>query len=93
MKKTSIYLDDVDRERLCRLAEREGKSQALIIREALAVYDASRPDRNFEILNMRLEPGARGFPHFDDPQDFQDWIDTEGLKGMGEDSFGDVPPR
>jgi hypothetical protein len=93
VKKTSIYLDDVDRERLCRLAEREGKSQAFIVREALALYDTSRPDKNFEIFKMALEPGALGFPHFDDPQDFQDWIDTEGLKGMGEDSFWDAPPR
>jgi hypothetical protein len=49
MKKKTIRLDDVDRERLRRLAEREGKSQAEIIRSALALYDEQKPDRNFAL--------------------------------------------
>ncbi len=50
MKKTSIYLDDVDLDRLRRLAVREGRSQADIVREALAVYEAQRkPERTFAI--------------------------------------------
>jgi len=50
MKKTSIYLDDIDLDRLRRLAAREGRSQADIVREALAIYEAQRkPDRNFAI--------------------------------------------
>jgi hypothetical protein len=87
MKKTSVYLSEEDRDRLNRLAEREGKSQALVLREALAFYDVSSPDHDFEIFKMERDPAAPGIPHFDDPQDFQDWVDTEGLKGMGDDSF------
>jgi hypothetical protein len=91
MKKTSVYLSDDDRERLARIAERKGKSQAWVLREALAAYDASEPalDKNFAIFGMATEPGYPGIPHFDDPQKFQDWLDTEGLKGFGEDSLGD----
>jgi hypothetical protein len=93
MKKTSVYLTDEDRDRLNRLAEREGKSQAMVLREALAFYDASSPDGDFEIFKMELDPHAPGIPHFDDPQEFQDWLDTEGLKGMGEDGFTAPPER
>ncbi|MCO5202554.1 MAG: ribbon-helix-helix protein, CopG family [Chloroflexi bacterium] len=91
MKKTSVYLSDEDRARLARLAEREGKSQALVLREALAMYDASRPDRNFEIFSIEVDPEAPGLPRFETAQEFQDWLDTEGLKGFGADSLGDEP--
>ena len=85
MKKTSIYLDDVDRERLCRLAEREGKSQALIIREALAVYDASRPDRHFEMIDAFADLDLPPLPKFKDAQEFQDYIDGVLIRGIGAD--------
>lgn len=50
MKKTSIYLDEADVERLRRLAAREGRSQAEIMRAALAAYESRpRPDRNFAL--------------------------------------------
>jgi hypothetical protein len=50
MKKTSLYLDDVDVDRLRRLAEREGRSQAEVMRLALAAYEAhTEPDRNFAL--------------------------------------------
>lgn len=88
MKKTSVYLSDEDRERLARLAEREGKSQARILREALAMYDASRPDRHFELFDAFKDLDLPPLPEFRTPQEFQDWIDTEGLKGFGEDSLG-----
>jgi len=39
MKKTSVYLDDSDVERLSRLAAAEGRSQADVIRSALAAYE------------------------------------------------------
>lgn len=90
MKKTSVYLSDEDRERLARLAEREGKSQALVLREALALYDASHPDRNFEIFDAFKDMDLPPLPEFKTPQEFQDWLDTEGLKGFGEDSLGDL---
>ncbi len=50
VKKTSIYLDDADFERLQRLARTEGRSQAEIVRSAIAAYDAQhKPDRTFAI--------------------------------------------
>lgn len=88
MKKTSVYLSDEDRERLARLAEREGKSQACILREALALYDASHPDRHFELFDAFKDLDLPPLPKFNTAQEFQDWFDTEGLKGFGEDSFG-----
>lgn len=91
MKKTSVYLSDEDRARLARLAEREGKSQALILREALARYDAALPDRNFELFgNFPLREGIPPPPDSDDPQDFQDWMESVLMEGFGEDSMGDT---
>ena len=36
MRKTSVYLDDEQAERLARLSETEGRSQAEIVREAIS---------------------------------------------------------
>lgn len=90
MKKTSVYLSDEDRARLARLAEREGKSQAFVLRQALAMYDASRPDRDFELFDAFKDLDLPPLPEFKTPQEFQDWLDTEGMKGFGEDSLGDL---
>jgi predicted DNA-binding protein len=50
MKKTSIYLEDVDVQRLRRLAERTGRSQATIVREAIEAYELHmKPDRAFAL--------------------------------------------
>lgn len=50
MKKTSLYLDDDDHERLRRLARQEGRSQAEIIRAAIAAYESQqRSDRSFAL--------------------------------------------
>lgn len=50
MKKTSVYLDDADVERLRRLARREGRSQAEIVRAAITVYEERlAPDRSFAL--------------------------------------------
>jgi hypothetical protein len=52
MRKTSVYLSDADAERLAHLAEREGRPQAAIIRDALARYEpAVIGDRNFAMFN------------------------------------------
>ncbi len=40
MKKTSLYLDDGDVERVRRLANRQGRSQSEVVREALASYES-----------------------------------------------------
>src|SRR5688572_29378860 len=87
MKKTSVYLSDEDRDRLARLAEREGKSQARVMREALALYDAKRPDLDFEIFKIEVEPGYPGIPHFETGEELQEWLDTEGMKGFGSDGL------
>jgi hypothetical protein len=87
VKKTSVYLSEEDRERLARLAEREGKSQAMVLREALALYDAQRPDLDFEIFKMEVEPGYPGIPHFETGAELQEWLDSEGMKGFGEDDW------
>jgi predicted transcriptional regulator len=42
MRKTSVYLDDSDAERLRRLAAEEGRSQAEIVRAALSAYEQAR---------------------------------------------------
>ncbi|HEX2323424.1 MAG TPA: CopG family transcriptional regulator [Streptosporangiaceae bacterium] len=50
MKKTSVYLDDSDVERLSRLATAEGRSQADVIRSALAAYEnAHTAPRDFAL--------------------------------------------
>ncbi len=77
MRKTSVYLDDQQAERLARLARQEGRSQAEILREAVATYEppASR-DRCFEV--------AAGFPRIDgDPRPISQIPDEELLKGFG----------
>ena len=75
MKKTSIYLRESEVIRLAWLAEREGTSQAEVIRRAIAAYVADRAgDRNFA--------GARSF---DGPGDsVADVPDDELLEGFGE---------
>ena len=45
MKRTTVYLDDHTLERLQRIAEASGKTQAAVIREAIAVYSTSRGSR------------------------------------------------
>ena len=38
MRKTSVYLDEADARRLATLAEREGVSQASLLRKAIRAY-------------------------------------------------------
>jgi hypothetical protein len=42
VKKTSVYLDDADVERLRRIAAEEGRSQAEVVRAALSAYEHAR---------------------------------------------------
>jgi predicted transcriptional regulator len=77
VRKTSVYLDDEQAERLARLARQEGRSQAEILREAVANYEppASR-DRNFEL--------ATGFTRSDaDSRPISQIPDAELLEGFG----------
>jgi predicted DNA-binding protein len=77
MRKTSVYLDDEQTERLVRLAHEEGRSQAEIVREAIAAYrPASSTDRDFAL--------AAGFRRIDsDPRPISEIPDSELLEGFG----------
>ena len=77
MRKTSVYLDDDQAERLARLARQEGRSQAEILRAAVATYEPpTSRDREFEI--------AAGFPRVDvDARPISEIPDEELLEGFG----------
>lgn len=77
MRKTSVYLDDEQAERLARLARQEGRSQAAILREAVATYEPpASHDRDFEI--------AVGFPRIDDDlRPISEIPDEDLLEGFG----------
>jgi hypothetical protein len=75
VKKTSLYLDDGDVERVRRLAEREGRSQAEVVRAALASYET-------ELLGRRrfaLTGAAEG-----DGRSVADIADEDLLQGFGD---------
>jgi hypothetical protein len=79
MRKTSVYLDEIQAQRLARLAREEGRSQAEILREAVATYQP-RPsqDRNFALA-------GGGFTRIDnDPRAIGDIPEKELLEGFGE---------
>ena len=59
MRKTSVYLTADEIARLARLAEREGTSQAEVIRRAIRVYEPeTRGDRNFSLARSADGPGG-----------------------------------
>lgn len=75
MRKTSVYLSDEDAARLARLAEREGRPQAAIIRDAIARYEQPRVgDRDFAMFDT-----GRG-----DGRSVADIPEEELLEGFGE---------
>lgn len=78
VRKTSLYLDDEQADRLARLARAEGRPQAEIVREAIACY-RPRPkrDRNFAVAGNfeRIDPDRR--PISEIPED-------ELMRGFGE---------
>ncbi|MEJ7798618.1 MAG: CopG family transcriptional regulator [Solirubrobacteraceae bacterium] len=75
MRKTSVYLSDAASERLADLAEREGRPQAAIIRDAIARYEPP-------------VVGDRDFAMFDtgegDGRSVADIPEEELLEGFGE---------
>lgn len=77
MRKTSVYLEDAQAERLARLAAREGRSQAEILRDAIAAYEPpAASDRQFEV--------ATGFPRIDsDSRPISQIPESELLEGFG----------
>ncbi|MGQ0744679.1 MAG: ribbon-helix-helix protein, CopG family [Acidimicrobiales bacterium] len=59
MRKTSVYLSDDESARLLGLAEREGTSQAEVIRRAIRTYQPiRRADRNFALFGCSEGPGG-----------------------------------
>ncbi len=77
MRKTSVYLTERESKLLAKLARLEGRSQAAIIREAIAAYvPQSSRDREFEL--------AEGFPRIDaDPRPISKISEDELLAGFG----------
>ena len=75
MKKTSVYLDDEHVERLRRVAEAEGRSQAEVLRDAILMYTSrdTRP-RTFAMDGVVSVPGLSAAALTDD----------EMLDGFGE---------
>ncbi len=75
MRKTRVYLDDDQAERLARLAREEGRSQAAVLRDAIATYRPKpSPDRNFALSAV-----GRG-----DGTSIADVAEEELLEGFGE---------
>jgi predicted DNA-binding protein len=59
MRKTSVYLGEAQAERLARLARQEGRSQAEILREAVASYQPKpTEDRNFALAGSGRGGGS-----------------------------------
>lgn len=84
MKKTSVYLDEEHLQQLRWVAQREGRSQAEVVREAISLYAeqaAQKPDRNFEMARVatRIEKGGR--------RSIADIPEEELLKGFGDDAY------
>lgn len=78
MRKTSVYLDDEQAERLARLARAEGRPQAEIVREAISCYrPAPKRDRNFAL--------AGNFERIDhDSRPISEIPEGELMRGFGE---------
>lgn len=58
MHKTSVYVSPDETARLATLAEREGTSQAEVIRRAIRLYEPERRgDRNFTLVGSAEGPG------------------------------------
>lgn len=77
MRKTSVYLDDQQAERLATLAREAGRPQAEILREAIAAYRLpSSEDRSFAL--------AAGFRRIDeDPRPISEIPEHELFEGFG----------
>jgi predicted DNA-binding protein len=78
MRKTSVYLDDEQADRLARLARAEGRPQAEIVREAISSYrPALKRDRKFALAGNFERIDADSRPISEIPED-------ELIRGFGE---------
>ena len=74
MHKTSVYLTDEEVARLAALADREGTSQAEVLRRAIRTYEPARHgDREFALAGCADGPGTS----------IADLTEEEQLKGFG----------
>jgi predicted DNA-binding protein len=88
VKKTSVYLDEGHVSRLRGIAEREGRSQADIIRDAIDLYDREKPDRDFALARYgREHEGERALN--------EGWEERAGemYDDILDDAFGGNPPE
>lgn len=77
MTKTSVYLTEAERKRLALLSRQEGRSQAQILRDAIAQYrPKSPPKRHFQMAGSGASTDGRSVA---------DIPDEELLEGFGED--------
>lgn len=75
MRKTSLYLSERAQRRLAQLAEQENRSQAEIVRDAIAAYvPRSSADRDFQLFASGEGDGTS----------VADLDDAELLDGFGE---------
>lgn len=75
MRKTSVYLDEHQAERLARLAREEGRPQAEILREAVATYQPKpSQERNFALAGSGHGDGSS----------IADVLEEDLLEGFGE---------
>lgn len=59
MRKTSVYLDESDADRLAVLAAQEGESQSEVLRKAIRAYvPAGRREREFALDGVGQGPGG-----------------------------------
>jgi predicted transcriptional regulator len=77
MRKTSVYLSEIESRRLAELARAEGRSQAEIIRQAITAYvPAGKSEGDFAL--------AAGFARVDDdPRPISEIPEDELLDGFG----------
>ncbi|MCL2419383.1 MAG: ribbon-helix-helix domain-containing protein [Conexibacteraceae bacterium] len=77
MRKTSVYLDDAQADRLAQLAAQEGRPQAEILRDAIRAYESPRAaDREFAL--------SAGFRRIDsDRRPISQIPESELLEGFG----------
>ncbi|HEU0189909.1 MAG TPA: CopG family transcriptional regulator [Mycobacterium sp.] len=74
MQKTSVYLNADEAARIAMLADREGTSQAEVIRRAIRSYEPSvGGDRNFALVGSGEGPG----------DSVADYTEEELLDGFG----------
>ena len=75
MHKTSVYLTPEEIVRLAALADREGTSQAEVIRRAIRLYEPERKgDRDFALIGVADGPGGS----------IADVAEDELLEGFGD---------